>query len=403
MNPFPKISAFRRFLPFFPDLIAHRHDIHQHPDCGFETQRTIGKIKEFLEKHNVSSKDMDDATCPGSLFVEIKGNLPGKTIGFRADIDALKMKDKSEKEWTSKIDGHAHACGHDGHQTWLMGAAAYMAEHRDFPGTLVCLFQGAEETGKGAESVVKSGFLDKYNIQEMYAAHDEPFLKKGEVGFKVGHLQAASDSFAVKFIGAGTHGGRPHQGMDPIPALSEMYLAMQTIVSRKVDPLESAVVSVCFMNAGTLGTYNVLPGEAVMGGTVRTFLPEVRDLVENTIKRMAEGIALAHGLKAEVTYERLISSVNNDERLTKEGVRIAQDLLGKDKIYPDFKPFMSSEDFSVYQEKVPGTICRIGISDENHTVPLHNPKFDFNDEVLALASTLFVKIAQERLNALSKE
>lgn len=403
MNPFPKISAFRRFLPFSLDLIAHRHDIHQHPDCGFETQRTIGKIKEFLEKHNVSSKDMDDATCPGSLFVEIKGNLPGKTIGFRADIDALKMKDKSEKEWTSKIDGHAHACGHDGHQTWLMGAAAYMAEHRDFPGTLVCLFQGAEETGKGAESVVKSGFLDKYNIQEMYAAHDEPFLKKGEVGFKVGHLQAASDSFAVKFIGAGTHGGRPHQGMDPIPALSEMYLAMQTIVSRKVDPLESAVVSVCFMNAGTLGTYNVLPGEAVMGGTVRTFLPEVRDLVENTIKRMAEGIALAHGLKAEVTYERLISSVNNDERLTKEGVRIAQDLLGKDKIYPDFKPFMSSEDFSVYQEKVPGTIRRIGISDENHTVPLHNPKFDFNDEVLALASTLFVKIAQERLNALSKE
>ena len=157
------------------------------------------------------------------------------------------------------------------------------------------------------------------------------------------------------------------------------------------------------MNAGTLGTYNVLPGEAVMGGTVRTFLPEVRDLVENTIKRMAEGIALAHNLKAEVTYERLISSVNNDERLTKEGVRIAQDLLGEDKIYPDFKPFMSSEDFSVYQERVPGTICRIGISDENHTIPLHNPKFDFNDEVLALASTLFVKIAQERLNALSKE
>ena len=397
-----KDKCLPEILALFPDLVAHRHDIHQHPDCGFETQRTIGKIKEFLEKHNVSPKDMDDASCPGSLFVEIKGNLPGKTIGSPSRT-ALKMKDKSEKEWSSKIEGHAHACGHDGHQTWLMGAATYMAEHRDFPGTLVCLFQGAEETGKGAESVVKSGFLDKYNIQEMYAAHDEPFLKKGEVGFKVGHLQAASDSFAVKFIGAGTHGGRPHQGMDPIPALSEMYLAMQTIVSRKVDPLESAVVSVCFMNAGTLGTYNVLPGEAVMGGTVRTFLPKVRDLVENTIKRMAEGIALAHNLKAEVTYERLISSVNNDERLTKEGVRIAQDLLGEDKIYPDFKPFMSSEDFSVYQERVPGTICRIGISDENHTVPLHNPKFDFNDEVLALASTLFVKIAQERLNALSKE
>ena len=152
IEPVSKDKCLPEILALFPDLIAHRHDIHQHPDCGFETQRTIGKIKEFLEKHNVSSKDMDDATCPGSLFVEIKGNLPGKTIGFRADIDALKMKDKSEKEWTSKIDGHAHACGHDGHQTWLMGAAAYMAEHRDFPGTLVCLFQGAEETGKGAET-----------------------------------------------------------------------------------------------------------------------------------------------------------------------------------------------------------------------------------------------------------
>ena len=131
IEPVSKDKCLPEILALFPDLIAHRHDIHQHPDCGFETQRTIGKIKEFLEKHNVSSKDMDDATCPGSLFVEIKGNLPGKTIGFRADIDALKMKDKSEKEWTSKIDGHAHACGHDGHQTWLMGAAAYMAEHRD--------------------------------------------------------------------------------------------------------------------------------------------------------------------------------------------------------------------------------------------------------------------------------
>lgn len=135
IEPVSKDKCLPEILALFPDLIAHRHDIHQHPDCGFETQRTIGKIKEFLEKHNVSSKDMDDATCPGSLFVEIKGNLPGKTIGFRADIDALKMKDKSEKEWTSKIDGHAHACGHDGHQTWLMGAAAYMAEHRDFPGS----------------------------------------------------------------------------------------------------------------------------------------------------------------------------------------------------------------------------------------------------------------------------
>lgn len=401
IEPIASDKCIPEILELFPELVAHRHDIHQHPDCGFETQRTIGKIKAFLEKHNVSAKDMDDTTCPGSLFVEIKGNLPGKAIGLRADIDALKMKDEGGKEWSSKIEGHAHACGHDGHQTWVMGTAAYMAEHRDFPGTLVCLFQGAEEIGKGAKSVVESGFLNRYKIQEMYAAHDEPFLKKGEVGFKVGHLQASADNFAVKFTGIGTHGGRPHKGVDPIPALSELYLALQTIVSRKVDPLQSAVVSVCFIGAGTIGTYNVLPGEAVLGGTVRTFQPEIRDLVENTMKRMAEGIALAHGLKVEFTYNRLVSSVNNDEGLTKEGIRIAEELLGKDKVHPDFKPFMSSEDFSAYQEVVPGAICRIGIADENHTIPLHNPKFDFNDEVLALASSLFVKIVQERLKALS--
>ncbi len=152
IEPVAKDKCLPELVALFPELVAHRHDIHQHPDCGFETKRTIEKIKAFLEKHNVSPKDMDDTTCPGSLFVELKGNLPGKTIGFRADIDALRMKDLSGKEWSSQIDGQAHACGHDGHQTWLMGAAAYMAEHRDFPGTLVCVFQGAEEIGKGAKT-----------------------------------------------------------------------------------------------------------------------------------------------------------------------------------------------------------------------------------------------------------
>lgn len=402
IQPIAKEKCLPEIVDIFEELVAHRHDIHAHPECGFDTERTIGQIKAFLSKHGVPEKDMDTTTSPGSMFVTIEGNRPGKTVAIRADIDALKMQDKGTQEWRSTVNGKAHACGHDGHQTWLMGTGAYLASHRDFPGRVVLLFQAAEETGKGALKVVGDGFIEKYNVCEMYAAHDEPFLSKGQVGFKVGYLQAASDSFSVKFTGVGTHGGRPHMGTDPLPAITELYQALQTLVSRKVNPLESAVVSICFINAGLVETYNVVPAEASLGGTVRTFRPEIRDMIESTAKRMAEGIAMAHGLKCEFNYERLISSVNNDEKLTKEATRLAQELLGKDNVVVEMTPFMSSEDFSVYQEKVPATICRIGIKDENHTVSVHNPAFDFNDEVLALASTLFVKLATTRLHELAK-
>lgn len=384
-------------LDLYEELKAYRHDIHAHPDCGLETQRTVSKIQEILSKHGIPDKDMDAKSVPGSLLVLIEGNKAGKTIALRADIDALKMSDKGGKEYSSVIEGQAHACGHDGHQTWLIGAAIYLAAHRDFAGRILCIFQGGEEISKGADSVVNAGILEKYDIKEIYAAHDDPTLPKGTIGFKVGHIQAASDSFEIKLTGKGTHGGRPHQGLDPMPAAAELYLAIQSIVSRKIDPLESGVVSVCFLQAGRVGTFNVLPAEACMGGTVRTYLPEVRDMVEDSIKRLAHGIGEGHGLTVEVMYDRQIDSVNNDEELTKIAIGKATDMIGAENIVPDMRAFMTSEDFSVYQRHIPGTICRIGIKDENHQVPLHNPAFDFNDEVLPMASTLFVNLALSRL------
>lgn len=403
LEPLAKEKCLPEILDIYEELVSHRRDVHAHPECGFETVETIKKIKEFLLKHGIPSSDIDNKSAPGSLFVSIQGNKPGKTIALRADVDALQMTDQSGKDWSSEIEGHAHACGHDGHQSWMMGTAVYLANHRDFAGRVICLFQAAEEICTGAQSVVNSGFIEKYDIKEIYAGHDEPFLQKGTVGFKVGHIQAASDRFDVKLTGSGTHGGRPHQGNDPIPALSELYQALQTIVSRKVNPLESAVVSVCYMNAGTPGTYNVVPGTAELGGTVRTFLPEIRDLVEVNVKRMVEGVALTHGLKSELQYTRLVASVNNEKKVTEAAIKVAQELLGKDHVVTDMDASMISEDFAVYQEKIPGTIFFIGMRDEEHQSQLHNPKFDFNDEILPISATLFVKIALSRLQALAEQ
>lgn len=399
-EPVMKARCYPEILALYEELKEHRRDVHAHPELGFDTDRTVEKIVAFLQRHGIT--EIDTTTVKGSVIAVLTGNQPGVTVALRADIDALPMPDSTSNPWKSTFAGKAHACGHDGHQTWMLGTAAYLSVHRDFPGRVVFIFQPAEEIGLGATAIVKAGILEKYDVKEIYGGHDEPFLDKGSFGFKVGHLQASSDSFLVEFTGVGTHGGRPHKGIDPLPALAELYNAYQSIISRKVDPLEPAVLSICSMNAGRKDTYNVVPGDASLGGTVRTFSPAVRDLLEENMKRMAEGIAQAHGLKVNFQYIRLISSLNNAEVCTKAGIEEALKLVGEENVVKDMTPFMSSEDFSVYQEKIPGSIIRVGVRDENHQVSIHNPLFDFNDEVLPLASTLFVNIVKSRLAALSK-
>lgn len=398
--------SVERCLPeivaLYDRLKAHRHDIHEYPETAFNTTRTVEKITGFLKEQGIT-ENIDTSSVPGCVFVLINGKKPGKTIALRADIDALGMDDMTTNEWKSKKAGFAHACGHDGHQTWLLGAITYLAKHNDFNGRVLGIFQAAEETAEGAAAIVKAGILEKYDVKEIYGAHDEPFLPKGHFGFKVGPMQAASDSFLITVTGLGTHGGRPHLGIDPIPAVTEMYQAFQTIVSRKVNPLESAVLSVCSINAGKPNAYNIVPPTASLGGTVRTFLPKNRDLVESNMRRMAEGIAQAHGVKLDIWYQRLISAVINSEGTTLAAIKVAEDLVGKENVVAAMDPFMSSEDFSCYLEKIPGTMLRVGIRDEQHEIGLHNPKFDFNDEVIPLAATLFVKMTYARLEALSKQ
>lgn len=390
---FPEIAAWAE------ELAAIRHEVHMHPELGFETHETAARIAGLLTKWGVPTVDTD--TVKGGVIAVIEGNRPGAAVALRADIDALPMTDCSTNPWKSRIDGRAHACGHDGHQTWLLGALRYLNEKRDFPGTVVGIFQPAEETTGGADAVVASGVLQKYGVKEIYGAHTEPMLNKGVFGFRVGPLQAASDSFWVKVQGVGTHGGRPHLGVDPTPVGAQIILAAQTLVSRKLDPIDTGVVSICSVNAGRYETPNVIPAFLTLSGTVRTFSPEARKMIEAKFRRMVEGIAEANDCTVEITWQRGCASVNNDRTATEAGIAAATGLYGADNVVPDMKPFMSSEDFSAYQAVIPGAIMRVGVKDETHTATLHSPAFDFNDEVLPAASTLIATIAKQRLEALS--
>ena len=275
-----------------------------------------------------------------------------------------------------------------------------MAAHRDFPGKVVLIFQPAEEISRGAQTLVKAGLLEKYGIEEIYGGHTEPMLPKGTIGFKPGPLQAASDSVYVTVKGFGTHGGRPHLGVDPIPVAAQIVTALQTIVSRKINPIDTAVLSICSINAGRFEAVNIVPAQCTLSGTIRTFLPETRAFVEETVKTMVPAIAKANGCEAEVEYVHECGSVINTPAQTEAALKVTGELLGEDHVKV-IDPFMSSEDFSEYLQRVPGCIIRVGIKDEDHAVSLHNPNFDFNDEVLPVAVSVVANMAIKRLEALA--
>lgn len=392
-------GAYADILSWGEELAALRREAHKTPELGFDTPQTVGRIEKTLCGWGIEKIDTD--LVKGGVIVVIDGTRPGKTVALRADIDALGMDDTSGKPWASCIAGQAHACGHDGHQTWLLGALRHLNANRDFPGRVVGIFQPAEESCKGARAVIDSGLFQKYEIAEIYGAHTEPMLEKGVFGFRVGPLQAACDYFWLTIKGKGTHGGRPHLGVDPLPAAAQLISAAQSIISRKVDPIDTAVLSVCAVSAGRYETPNVVPEEVKISGTARTFRSATRKLVEESFKQMAADTARANGCTSEIKWESSIPAVINDETITRAGIDVATELFGAQAVRPNIDPFMSSEDFAEYLQLVPGTMLRVGIRDDAHTVALHRTSFDFNDEVLPAAATLLAAIAVKRLEALA--
>ncbi len=390
--------VFPELLDWHEELTAFRRDLHAHPDLRFATERTCEKLVESLQSWGI---DTIDRSVESSLLVLIEGEKPGPTVALRADMDALPMSDLSANPWKSTIEGSCHACGHDGHTAWLLGALRWLHAHRaDFSGRVLGIFQPAEEIARGALRIVEAGVLERYGVKEIYGAHDEPSLSKGVFGLRTGPLQASCDFFFVTVKGVGTHGARPHTGVDPIPVACQMVEAFQTIVSRKVNPIEKAVLSVCSITAGRFGTPNVIPHEAQLSGTVRTFSQDVRDLIEKEMARMSAGIAQANGAAAEFRYERLTSPVVNAQVTTDAVEDFVSRRFGDEALHLNFPLSMGGEDFAEYQQRVPGTMIRVGIGDEAHTVSVHNPAFDFNDEVIPAAATVLAGVALERLRAL---
>lgn len=368
-----------------PDLIALRHDLHRHPELSGREKRTAGRIAEQLRALGLQPRT---GVGGHGVVADLDGAAPGPTLALRADMDALPIAERSELPYRSEEPGVMHACGHDGHTTVLLGAAHMLSGRRDrLAGRVRFLFQPAEETVGGAVDMCAQGAMD--GVDAIVALHGWPGLPIGQVGLRIGPMMASADTFDILVRGHGTHAAYPHLGVDPVIAGAEIVLALQRIVSREVDPLESAVLTVARFEAGT--AYNVIPETAGLGGTVRTLSPHVRDAMPERIRRIAESVCAASGATCEVVYRHGTAPVVNDAGIVALVRRVAGTALGPGNVIDLAGPSMGAEDFAAYLAHAPGAIFRLGVGD---TSALHTPTYDFADGALPVGVELLCRIAE---------
>jgi len=377
------------------EITAWRRDLHAHPELLFDVHRTAASVAEKLKAFGC------DDVIPGigrtGVVGVIRGRKPAsgagnKVIGLRADMDALPIEEATGVPYKSTVPGKMHACGHDGHTAMLLGAAKYLAETRNFAGTAIVIFQPAEEGGGGGREMVKEGMMERFAIDEVYGMHNYPGLPVGEFAIRPGPIMAAADSVTIEIEGKGGHAARPHLSIDTVLVGAQIINQIQSIVSRNVDPLESGVVSICMFQAGH--TDNVIPQTAHLRGTARSLTPEVRDLLEKRLGEVVEGTAKLYGAKAKLTYRRGYPVLKNHQRQTSFAAAVAQDIAGKDKVDIDLPPVMGAEDFSYMLESRPGAFIFVGNGD---SAGLHHPAYDFNDEVIPLGTSYWVKLVETAL------
>ncbi|KQY12260.1 M20 aminoacylase family protein [Rhizobium sp. Root482] len=375
------------------EVTEWRRHLHTKPELLFAVENTAAFVESKLKEFGVD----EIVTGLGRTGVVglIRGNLgEGRTIGLRADMDALPMTETSGKPWASTTPGKMHACGHDGHTAMLLGAAKYLAETRNFKGAVAVIFQPAEEGGGGGNEMVKDGMMERFSIAEVYGMHNMPGMPVGRFGSRPGPIMASTDEFTITIEGRGGHAAQPHKTIDPIVIGSQIVNALQTIASRTVDPLASVVVSVTKFNAGF--AHNVIPEQAMLAGTVRTLMPQVRDLAETRIREIVEGLASAYGAKARVSYSRNYPVTVNHREETVHALNAAASIAGESQVSGELDPMMGGEDFSYMLLARPGAFIFIGNGD---TAGLHNPGYDFNDEAIPHGISYWVKLAETRLAA----
>jgi hippurate hydrolase len=382
MPAIPRIDAFAS------DLTAIRRDFHAHPEIGFQEKRTSGIVADLMQGWGIEVHRGIGGT--GVVGV-LKGRRPGRRIGLRADMDALPMEEETNLPWRSTTPGVFHGCGHDGHTTMLLGAARYLAETRDFAGTAVFIFQPAEEGLGGARAMLADGLFNRFPCDEIYGMHNSPYHAHGEVGVKPGTAMAGAVFFDITLRGRGAHGAMPELSRDPVVAAAALVQALQTIVSRNVDSRQAAVLSVTMLHTGT--AYNVVPGEAKLGGTIRYLDSAVGQLVRDRMAGIAEGVARAFDMTVECDMRPTFSTLENDPVLSREMIAAAADVVGPALASLKDEPVMGSEDFADMLHAVSGAYCTIG---QHGTVPLHNPGFVFDDAVLPLGASVYARLVERR-------
>ena len=372
-----------------------RHDIHRHPELAFEEHRTAARVAELLTRFGLEVYTSIGNT--GVVGVLKKGNSD-RAIGLRADMDALKIQEQNSFEHRSQIDGKMHACGHDGHTAMLLGAAQHLAAEGDFDGSVVFIFQPAEEHGDGARAMIADGLFERFPVDSVYAIHNFPSLAVGKFAVRAGSIMAAEDNFEIIINGLGCHAAMPHLGKDPIVIGAEIVTAMQSLVSRTMDPIDNAVVS--FTEFVTNGTVNVVPGEVILKGDTRSMTTAVQDHIEATMERIVGGICAAHGASHEFSYRRNFVPTVNTAAEAEIAAAVARRVVGEANVVGDSRPVMTSEDFGYMLQARPGAYLLLGNGEEGvGGCSLHNPAYDFNDDILGIGADFWVELIETQLKA----
>ena len=388
------MPVINRVADLQEEVAAWRRDLHEHPELLYEVHRTAGVVADKLKGFGCDEVVTGIGRTGVVAVIKGKTDKSGKVVGIRADMDALPIVEATDVPHKSKIAGAMHACGHDGHTAILLGAAKYLAETRNFDGTAVMIFQPAEEGGAGADAMLQDGLIERFGIQEVYGLHTMPGVPVGKFAIRQGPLMAAADRFEIVIEGKGGHAARPHEGIDPLLVGCQVVSALQSVVSRNVDPLESAVVSVCTFEAGS--TYNVIPQRARLLGTVRTLKEDVRDLCETRIRALVESVCAAFGAKATVDYQRGYPVTRNHPEQTDFLMKVANEVGGAEAVDAGIAPLMGAEDFSYMLERRPGAYIFLGNGD---TAGVHNPAYDFNDEAIPYGVSLWAKVVETAMPA----
>ena len=378
------------------ELTALRRDLHAHPELGFEEHRTAevvtGELDRLgLEYHAGVGKTGVVAVIPGQR------QESGRAVGLRADMDALPMHEENNFPHVSRFKGRMHGCGHDGHTAMLLGAARYLAGSRRFDGTVYLIFQPGEEGFGGGKAMVDDGLFERFPADEIYALHNWPALPPGTIAVRPGPMMAASDRIEIHIEGRGGHGAHPHLAVDPVLVAGHIITATQSIIARNVSPIDTAVISLCAMHAGNLAAMSVIPRDARLVGTVRTFRPQTQDAIERRLSELVHSIAAAFGASATLKYERAYPATINSEREAEFAAAVADALVGRENVVRDLEPSMGSEDFSFMLQRRPGAYARLGQGGAEGGCFLHNSRYDFNDEVIPVGAGYMAALAERAL------